>query len=139
MTLQTNDVLAGNILQRTKEKNYTCLFLFNVYFGISRCNSVRQWHFFVSFLAHLSQSDMVSFCGQPMSVVRQNMHPSTISKKKIFFSTTTLHMHLKLHTNVPLVKLYQNCSKSLIPCRTLFAMGTKSKNFKNLLLQNHKA
>ena len=29
--------------------------------------------------------------------------------------------------------LYKNCPKNLIPCRTLVAMATERKNFKNLV------
>ena len=46
---------------------------------------------------------------------------------------------IKFGRNVPCIKGFQICSKNSIPCRTLVAMATKRKNFKNLLLKNHKA
>jgi hypothetical protein len=39
----------------------------------------------------------------------------------------------KLHRNVLLVVTFKNCSKNLIPCRTLVAMATERKHLKNLL------
>jgi hypothetical protein len=63
--------------------------------------------FLLGILAHLSQSDMVSFFDRFPSGVR----PSAFR-------------------NVPLVVNFKNYSKYLIPCRNLVAMATERKNFK---------
>jgi hypothetical protein len=39
----------------------------------------------------------------------------------------------KLLRNIPLVVNFKNCSKNLVPSRTLVAMATKRKNVKYLL------
>jgi hypothetical protein len=44
----------------------------------------------------------------------------------------------KLYRNGPLVVSFKNCSKNLIPCRTLVAMATERKTFNYLLLKKPK-
>ena len=58
--------------------------------------------------------------------------------KKIFFSETRLQISIKVHRNDPYVMHFQNTSKIWIPWRTLVAMATERKNFKNLLVPKRK-
>ena len=58
---------------------------------------------------------------------------------KIFSSETLGPILIKLHRDVPWMVLYHYCSKNSIPWRTLVAMATERKNFKNLLKINRKA
>ena len=75
----------------------------------------------------------VSYWGGPLSVVRASVSPcvrpaSTISLN-IFSSSTTGPNSTKLGRDVPCMRLYQNCSKNSIPCRTLVLMETERKIF----------
>jgi hypothetical protein len=52
---------------------------------------------------------------------------------------TAQPISFKLHRNVSLVVNFKNCSKNLIPSRSLVAMATERKNLKYLLLGNRKS
>jgi hypothetical protein len=70
---------------------------------------------------------------RPSSVRR----PSTLTLNDISLSTAEPILS-KVHRNVPLVVTFKNCSKILIPYRTLVAMATDTKNLKYLLLKKPK-
>jgi hypothetical protein len=90
------------------------------------------------FLAHLAQSagELLGWPTKwrPSSVVRPHFKYS----KDIFYDTAR-PMLMKLGRNTLCMKLYQDCSKNSISCRTLVAMATERKIFKYLLLKNRKS
>ena len=77
----------------------------------------------------------MSYCDRSPSVVCRTS-TSTLSLNNISSETTGWKL-MKLGWDIPWMVPYQNCSKNFIPWRTLVAMATKVKNFKNLLLKNH--
>ena len=85
------------------------------------------------FLAHLRYSGELlwSVSVRRMSDVVRPHFLNNIS------SETTGRKLTKLGWGIPWMVPYQSCSKNSIPWRTLVAMATKVKNFKNLLLRNH--
>ena len=88
------------------------------------------------FLAHLAHSAKVSFWDHAVSVVVRR--PSSVVRRastiylNIFFSKTTDGKVIKLCIDVPKMVPYINCSNGSIPWRTLVAMATDRKMFKNL-------
>jgi hypothetical protein len=66
---------------------------------------------------------VIAFCRRPAGF------------RKLLLLINRLANFIQTYGNVPLVVSFTNCTKDLIPCRTLVAMATKRKKLKNLLLE----
>ena len=80
----------------------------------------------------------MSYCDRSMSGVRLCVRPSVNNYLKNVSSETGQQISMKLHRNDPWVMHFQKTWKIWILWRTLVSMATERKNFKNLLIPNHK-
>ena len=94
----------------------------------------------LTFLAHLSYSGELLWSVSVRRPAYVECRMSDVVRPHFLnniSSETTGWKLMKLGWDIPWMVPYQSCSKNSIPWRTLVAMATKVKNFKNLLLKNH--
>jgi hypothetical protein len=85
-------------------------------------------------LAYLSQSDKVSFCDHKPSGVRPSVN---LYFKRLFLINYRANFIQTSH-KCSVGGLLKDCSKNLIPCRTLVVIATERKDLNNILLKTPK-